>query len=100
MEHELVQRIKGLMWIGYWTFDGLPGALVVKLDELINEYGHDELISGMRSLVPEFEKDKQETAACRGNSGTAAEIHMAAAMRLSYLSESIEYVMTHAVNKE
>ncbi|MCP5161204.1 MAG: hypothetical protein H6999_04995 [Hahellaceae bacterium] len=94
MEKEIVLKLENLMGIGYWKFDGLPDQIVKPLDDLVDKFGSENILSGIRSLIPKFEKEEIASSECKGNSGIAGEMHMAAAMKLKYLNESIDHILS------
>lgn len=93
MKNEIVLKLENLMGIRFWQFDGLPEQIIVPLDDLIEEYGSEDMLFAMKSLITEFENEEFSSAKSKGNSGFAGEMHMAAAMKLKYLNESIAYVL-------
>ena len=92
MEQDLQKTIDRIMSVRFWKFDGLPEQITSELDDLIDQYHIGQILTAMTSLVPKFEQEEKLADACKGNSGIAGELHMAAAMKVKYLNESISYI--------
>ena len=88
----LINEIDRILSIGLWKFDGLPSEITTKLDYLLEANSRTGLLKALDSLVSPYQNEEKKTRECMGNSGTAAEFHMAAGMKLKYLHESIEYL--------
>jgi phage terminase Nu1 subunit (DNA packaging protein) len=98
LEMDFQKTIESILSVGVWKFDGLPEQITSKFDELINQYHIDHILTAMISLAPKFEREERLADECKGNSGIAGEMHVAAAMRLKYLNESMEYIRSKTDN--
>jgi hypothetical protein len=75
-----------------WKFDGLPESVTQALDELMLEQSVSLMIEVLSNLKKKYTEEESKTAEGRGNSGLAAEFHMATGMKVKYAQEGIDYI--------
>ncbi|GAB6263605.1 hypothetical protein [Photobacterium sp. R1] len=88
LKNEIIQ----IMSVRVLSFDGLPDVIIQSLREMLKIHTSDTLLKEMKELLEPFKKDEFEHRKYMGNSGAAAEFHMAAAIKLQYLRQSIEFI--------
>lgn len=88
----LEQKIKDIISISLWQFEGLPDRITCAFDDLLTTYTFDELILAINSLMPKLQLEEAIARQGAGNSGMAGEYHMAIQMQLYYLKQCLELI--------
>lgn len=83
----LEKRIKDIISISLWQFEGLPEQITNAFDDLLTTYSCDEVILAINSLMPKLQVEEAKARQGAGNSGMAGEYHMAIGMQLYYLQQ-------------
>lgn len=85
----LEQKIKDIISISLWQFEGLPERITNEFDVLLTTYSCDEVILAIDSLMPKLQIEEARAREYAGNSGMAGEYHMAIGMQLYYLQQCL-----------
>ena len=88
----LEQKIKDIISISLWQFEGLPDRITRAFDDLLTTYSCNEVISAINSLMPKLQTEEAKARQGAGNSGMAGEYHMAIGMQLYYLQQCLDLV--------
>ena len=88
----LEQKIKDIISISLWQFEGLPEKITNEFDLLLTTYSYDEVISAIDSLMPKLQIEEAKAWQGAGNSGMAGEYHMAIGMQLYYLKQCLDLI--------
>ena len=88
----LEQKIKDIISISLWQFEGLPDRITSAFDDLLTTYRCDEVISAIDSLMPKLQIEEAKARQGAGNSGMAGEYHMAIGMQLYYLQQCLSLI--------
>jgi hypothetical protein len=88
----LEQKIRDIIGISLWQFEGLPDRITSAFDDLLTTYTCDELILAINSLAPKLQIEETKARKNAGNSGMAGEYHMAIEMQLYYLKQCLDLI--------
>ncbi|NRB39789.1 MAG: hypothetical protein HRU20_15200 [Pseudomonadales bacterium] len=93
----IIEDLDKIMSIQLVKTDGLPTKVISSLDGLLDAYRPDEILAAMMNIKATYTEAELNARKSMGASGMGAEFHMAAALRLHYLKESVTYI--ECVNK-
>ncbi|OUS31868.1 hypothetical protein A9Q99_01875 [Gammaproteobacteria bacterium 45_16_T64] len=85
------EELNEIMSIQLVKTDGLLDKVISSLDDLLDTHSPDEILASMMGLKERY-KQAELKARKSMSGGMGGEFHMAAALRSSYLNQSIKYI--------